>query len=197
MGYYDPHPTHFICKPVLLLGPPWSGVVGCAAWISNVTGLRFVDLDGVVEHKLETSIVSLASSAMEGMFRDAQLSALNEELPKQPFGLFATEDVGYWPTLRGLSSESFYSLYVLPDREEHFRQLQRVTQDRSRDQFAARPWLADVPNDYSGFCEWLDERERAANIASHVLKVNTSQPLTLSQQVLRHLIEESVCSEYS
>ena len=43
-------------------------VVGCA-WISNVTGLRFVDLDGVVEHKLETSIVSLASSAMEGMFR--------------------------------------------------------------------------------------------------------------------------------
>ena len=196
MGYYDPHPTHFIETPVLLMGPPWSGVVGCAAWISNVTGLRFVDLDGVVEHKLETSIVSLASSALEGMFRDAQMATLSEELPKKPFGLFATEDVGFWPTLKGLSSESFYSLYIAPERYGLFSQVQKVSHDGSREQFTARPWLANVPNDYLGFCEWLDEREQAARIAGRVLRVDTSQPLALSQLVLKHLIAANVCSEY-
>ena len=197
LGYYDPHPTHVIEKPILLMGPPWSAVVGCAAWISNVTGLRFVDLDGMVEHLLETSIVSLGSPALEGTFRDAQLLTLRKELPKQPFGLFATEDVGFWPTLRGLSSVPFYSLFVLPEREEHFRQRQKVNQDGSREQFAARPWLVNVPDNYHEFCEWLDIRGGGQDLADDVLKVETSQPLPLSQLVLKHLIREKICVEYS
>ena len=60
MSYYDPYPIVNLERPVVLMGPPWSGVVACAAWIANTTGLRFVDLDAIVEHRMETSVVSLA-----------------------------------------------------------------------------------------------------------------------------------------
>ena len=78
-------------------------MVACAAWIANTTGIRFVDLDALVEHRMETSVPSLASQALEGTFRDVQLSVLRNELSKKPFGLFATEDVGYWPLTWTLS----------------------------------------------------------------------------------------------
>jgi hypothetical protein len=196
VSYYDPYPTVSLERPIVLMGPPWSGVLACAAWIANTTGIRFVDLDAIVEHRMETSVVSLGSAALEGTFRDAQLAALRDELLKQPFALFATEDVGFWPSFRGLSTQSFYTLTIQPSREQHFESYQKSKRGKTREKFARRPWLLQVPTEFEAFCDWIETEQGSHRIAQRVLDIDSVEPITMSKIVMRHLHGEGIVTEY-
>ena len=196
MSYYDPYPLYAVHKPIVLTGPPWSGVVACAAWIANTTGIRFVDLDALVEHRMETSVPSLASQALEGTFRDVQLSVLRNELSKKPFGLFATEDVGYWPSLRGLSPVPFYSLDVKLPPGPQFESYLKLKKDKRRAQFGTRPWLQDAPEELEAFGEWLQTRHNGHRICQDVLVMDSAEPITMSKRVIDHLVRTGTFEEY-
>lgn len=195
MGYYDHHATHNIEQPIVLMGPPWSGVVSSAAWIASITGIRFVDLDRLVEHRLGCSIPSLGSRALENTFRDFQLDVLRQELPKTPYGIFVTEDVGFWPTLRGLTQLEHYSLSISPTPEIHYRRFQMRKGDKGTHQFDERPWLADVPQTFEGFCDWRTGVLGGDRLASSVLGVDTTEALTLGRSIVAHLTAHGVCRE--
>ncbi|MBT6179371.1 MAG: hypothetical protein HOI23_19160 [Deltaproteobacteria bacterium] len=195
MGYYDHYATHSIDQPIVLLGPPWSGAVSSAAWIASITGIRFVDLDRLVEHRLGCSIPSLASRALENTFRDLQLDILRQELPKTPYGIFVTEDVGFWPTLKGLTQLSHYSLGISPSPEIHYRRFKNRKEDKTSHPFDERPWLADVPETFHGFCQWRDEMQGSSRVANHVLGVDTTEALTLGRSIVAHLTAQGICSE--
>lgn len=195
MGYYDHHATHGIDKPIVLLGPPWSGVVSSAAWIASLTGIRFVDLDRVVEHRLGCSIPSLGSRALENTFRDFQLDVLRQELPKTPYGIFVSEDVGFWPTLKGLGNVAHYSLGISPSPEIHYRRFQMRKEDKANHPFDARPWLADVPQSFQGFCDWRDSAQGINRVAKNILGVETTEALTLGRSIVDHLTAQGICYE--
>ena len=195
MSYYDPYPIVTLKRPIVLMGPPWSGVVACAAWIANTTGIRFVDLDALVEHRLGTSVVSLGSTALEGMFRDAQLAALRDELLKQPFALFATEDVGFWPSFRGLSTQSFYTLTLQPQPDQHFKSYRKSKRDKTRENFSRRPWLMQAPSDFDTFCDWIETEQGSHRIAQRVLGIDSVEPITMSKIVMQHLQGEGILAD--
>ena len=196
LSYYDPYPRFGLEQPVVLMAPPWSGLLASAAWIANTTGIRFIDLDALVEHRMATAVVALATTAMEGAFRNAQLQVLGEELVKKPYGIFASEDVGFWPSLRGISKSPFYALDVQPHPESHFESFQLARRNRRREKFASRPWLLEAPREFEAFSTWVQNQHSGDLIAHETLTVASAEPIGMSNLLKTHLMDAGLMKEY-
>ena len=90
MGYYDPHPTHYLKAPLLIYGVPGTNVSAVAYKTSAMTGLPFVDLERRFEHTVGQSLIEhLINSGTEktlSLFQDL-ITRLQKE---QPFGIWAS-----------------------------------------------------------------------------------------------------------
>ena len=70
-------------KPVFLLGFMGSGKTYWGGQWARQTGRPFIDLDRVIEHKLQASISNIFDTKGEDFFREAEAAALRE-IPGDP-----------------------------------------------------------------------------------------------------------------
>lgn len=90
MGYYDPHPTHYLKMPLLIYGLPGTNVSAVAYKASAMTGLPFVDLERRFEHHVGQSLFQhLSKHGSERTIKPLQRLIIQLQKEK-PFGIWAT-----------------------------------------------------------------------------------------------------------
>lgn len=88
MGYYDPHPTLILDRPVALLGFMGAGQVATAMALGTMTGLNPVDLEARVSHVLGRDPRGGLPGGAQAL-RQVQLEVLEATLRDRPFGVVA------------------------------------------------------------------------------------------------------------
>lgn len=86
-GYYDPHPTVTLDRPLALIGFVESDVEHVGRLLSSVTGLRFATLDTLVEHAVGASRAEYVVAEGEPAWRARESEALTRALADRPPGV--------------------------------------------------------------------------------------------------------------
>jgi len=93
--YYDPHPRVTIDKPIVLAGQIGSGAPAIGRGVAARTGLRFSEIDRMVEHGAGCSLAALAASEGIAIVEERADGALRRVVARPPFGLIVLEHA--WP----------------------------------------------------------------------------------------------------
>ena len=189
MGYYEPYATHYLQSHVLLIGPAYSGAVACGAWISQMTGLSWVDLDNRALHALGRPPGSPTDYPSENNFRRAQDRALESTCAQDLKSLIATDDCATWPNLAAQPTPELYRLRIAPNAAQLFARIE--AQPPARDPVPPwQRWPGDTSDDFQ---RWAISVAQHGPTVHANLPVTDLEPLSMAKQVLAHLIEEGIC----
>lgn len=85
--YYSPHSSHRLSEPLVLGGQVGSGVARVGRAMAARTGLRFTEIDRVVENGVGQSLGQLLRTRGPDTLTEASLVALSRALRRRPYGI--------------------------------------------------------------------------------------------------------------
>lgn len=167
-------------KKIILTGYMASGKTTVALLLSKASGLKYIDLDEVIEDKAGKSVASIFRDSGEIYFRKLEHEAFKEML---------TKDEGFVLSLGGgtpcyannhllLQSENVVSVYLKASVQELAMRL--------RDQGHVRPLLQNVADDkFEEFiAKHLFDRAYYYNHAKHVIIVDGKTPELIVNEIM-------------
>lgn len=93
--YYEPHPRFVLEKPVVLAGQLGCGVAAIARHVSGRTGVRFEEIDRLIEHEAGSSLARLAVEEGRDRIEARSAELIRRIVTRRPFGLIVLGSA--WP----------------------------------------------------------------------------------------------------
>ena len=190
MGYYEPYATHSLANHVLMIGPAYGGTVACAAWLAQMTGIPWVDLDQLVNHELGRLPGAPTTYPTEEHFRRLQDQTLRKTLSNALGTVIATDDSSRWPSLPSQPDSSLYRLRLAPNSTKLFDHLEKK---KTLSERTYPPWLRWRGTTLESFQQWAIQSALDGPTVNFNLPINDLEPLAMAKRVLNHLIQEKIC----
>lgn len=115
-GYYDPHPTLVLPRPVVLVGFMGCGAVRTAMSVGMLTGLNPVDLEVLVSHRAGRGVRGVPWPGGVKALQEARRTALDKALRDRPHGVIAPRyDLLADPEARALLQRSATVVHLCAD----------------------------------------------------------------------------------
>jgi shikimate kinase len=93
-GYYDYSPQIELSRPTVIISYLSSYTRAVAYRASSLLGLRFFDIDRLVEHEAAMEVSRLVAESGEASYREIESRCLERALGEHPAGLIALGDGG-------------------------------------------------------------------------------------------------------
>jgi shikimate kinase len=188
LGYYDYHPLVTLERPIVVTGWLTSDSRAAAYRISAMTGLRFTDVDRLVEHRTGGPIEELVRLEGETRYRQLESECLERELRDTPAGIVSLGD-GALMQARNLDQVRSRATIVLLNLDLanlYWRIRSRVNADPEVPWHPLHPTL---PASLDDLRPYYDRRKAGFEIASYRIEVRGLSPEGAARSVLKRLPE--------
>lgn len=181
-GYYEPHATLALARPLALAGFCGAGVELIAHSIAARTGLGFTSTDRALEHALGLSLALALATWGAAAIRDHERRILQRLVVARPPQVIALgESALVDPTTRALVREHTTLIYLeAPPAELFARILDARRRDPSRFMHLLPPGLEGA----DALVPLLAEREPGYQAAHHALPIRGRHPHRLAEAIV-------------
>jgi len=177
-GYYSYDPTLVLKRPIAIAGPLGAGTQIVGAYLSQRTGLPFVDLDRGIEHLAGQSLLELHLTKGAGFVHRMERKLMKKVLAQNPPAIVALGEGALSSSYaRFFATRNATLVYLKHEREILDDQLSKL----SANDLAIFTGVLPNENVYSGY---LKKRSKDFESCAHTLFVGSRSAVHVAHEII-------------
>lgn len=177
-GYYSYDPTLFLAKPIAIAGPLGAGTAIVGAYLTQRTGLPFIDLDRWVEHQSSQSLLELHITKGATHVHRLERRLLKRALSETPHAIVSLGESALSSAYaRFYASQRSTLVYLKHERAILNDQIENMSANERA------VFLGSQPNEES-FTQYLNKRESDFKSCAHIIEVGSRSAVHVAHEII-------------